>query len=354
MKKIVLLADANSSHTRKWIEILLEQGNHVRIFSFYPLTDSWLNERGVSQESYFSETKLSLVKKLRYPLAYFKAKKFLQQAPYDAVNAHYATSYGLLGALLRPKKLILNFWGTDILVFPKKSFLHKKLMQWIITQAHVLCAPSKIMKNEIEQYTTKNIALIPFGIDLNQYPLKPASTALKTKTSIRLGIVKSLEPIYCIDVAIEAVDWLHKNSAYRFELHIAGSGSLSESLQAINTTGKKFYGKIKQEDVPQFLHRMDLFLNPTQFESFGVSTLEAMACGVPVIAHDAGGASEIIINNSGVLYSPNKPEVLAQKIIELVEAPQQYNQLQENGRKHVENTYSLSIMQLKMAQLFKD
>lgn len=355
MKKVVLLADANSSHSRKWIAMLLELGIHVRIFSFYPAEDHWLKENNIEHEAFFSQSGVSLLKKLRYPLAYFKAKAFLGKTDFDFVNAHYASSYGLLAVLLKPKRLILNFWGTDVFVFPKKSWLHKNLIRWITSKANTLCASSVIMKEEIGQYTNQSVELVPFGIDLDEYPLKPELSIPKNNGVIFLGMVKSLEPVYRIDVAIDALKLLNEKSPIRFELHIAGAGSLEQEMKTKSTNSVFFYGKIKQNDVPVFLHRLDIFLNTTDFESFGVSTIEAMACGVPVVAHNSGGSAEIIEhNNNGLLYTPNKPDALAEKILQLVEDPKQYETLAKQARNHIEMFYSLKITKSKIAAIFGD
>ena len=332
--------------------MLLELNIQVRVFSFYPVFDNWFIEHGVEHQSFFSKPGVSKLKKLLYPLAYFKAKTFLRRNEYDVVNAHYASSYGLLAALLKPKKLMLNFWGTDIFVFPKKSLLHKKLIQWIMSKADILCASSRILYAEVRSYTKQDVVIVPFGIHLEKYSFKTKPNLIKKNDSIKLGLVKSLEPIYRIDVAIDALNLLNQKSPYHFELHIAGSGSQEVELKARKSEAVFFYGRIVQEDVPNFLNRLDVFLNVTDFESFGVSTIEAMACGVPVVAHDAGGSAEIIEHKvNGMLYSPNDPKVLADKILELVENPKQRDALALQARNDVENRYSLTVMKLKISSV---
>jgi L-malate glycosyltransferase len=343
MKKILLLADTNSNHTRKWILLLKSRGYHVALFSFYPPKDAWFEKNEIEYHSFYSNNKVSLIKKLRYPLAFFKAKKVLCGFQADLVNAHYATSYGLLGVLLKPKKLITNFWGSDVFVFPKKSFFHAKLLKYILSQSDIICSSSLVMTKEINLYTTKEIAYIPFGIDLLEYPRKTRELILSKEKTIILGIVKTLEPVYRIDVAIETVRLLNETTAYKFELHIAGSGSLESELKAIATDAVKFHGKIQQSEVPVFLHTLDLFLNTSDFESFGVSTIEAMACGVPVVAHNSGGSAEIITDSkTGFLYRPNAAEELAKQINYIVENGVILPEIANNAHQLVSEKYSLS------------
>jgi len=343
MKRTLLLADANSNHTRKWILLLKKQQHHVALFSFYPSKDAWFEKNEIECHSFYDHNKVSLIKKIRYPLAFFKAKKVLRGFQADLVNAHYATSYGLLGVLLKPNKLITNFWGSDVFVFPKKSFLHAKLLRFILSKSDLICSSSLVMSKEINLYTSKEIAYIPFGIDLNEYPRKSSAINISKEKSIILGTVKTLEPVYRIDVAIEAVRLLNQNDEYKFELHIAGSGSLESELKVLATDAVKFHGKIQQSEVPVFLHTLDLFLNTSDFESFGVSTIEAMACGIPVVAHNSGGSAEIITNRkTGFLYSPNASEELAKQINDIVENGVILPEIADNAHQLVSEKYSIN------------
>lgn len=342
MKKTLLLADANSSHTRKWILLLKNQQHQVALFSFYPPKDNWFENNEVEFYSFFTNNHISRFKKMLYPLAIFKAKKVLSTFQADLVNAHYASSYGLLGALLKPKKLITNFWGSDVFVFPKKSPLHKKLLRYILSKSDLICSSSLVMSKEINLYTDKEIVYIPFGIDLNEYPRKINPLNISKEKTLVLGIVKSLESVYRIDVAIEAVRLLNQTFDFKVELHIAGAGSLESELKARATNAVKFHGKIQQNEVYAFLHTLDLFLNTSDFESFGVSTIEAMACGIPVIAHNSGGSAEIIDNQkTGFLYSPNIPEELALKIYDIVNNSAALNEISNNAFILVSEKYSV-------------
>lgn len=341
MKKTLLLADANSNHTRKWILLLRKRNHRVMLFSFYPPKDKWFEENEIEFDSFYRDNKVSLAKKIRYPFAIFKANKVLNAFQADIVNAHYATSYGLLGVLLKPKRLITNFWGSDVFVFPKKSFFHNKLLRYILSKSDLVCSSSLVMSKEINHYTNKKIAYIPFGIDLNEYPRKSSPMSISKEKTIVLGIVKTLEPVYRIDLAIEAVRLLNQTSDYKFVLHIAGSGSLESELKAQATEAVVFHGKIKQSDVPSFMHTLDLFVNPSEFESFGVSTIEAMACGIPVIAHNSGGSAEIISNQkTGFLYQPNIIEELTKIISEIVENSTFLPDIADNAYQLVSEKYS--------------
>lgn len=83
--------------------------------------------------------------------------------------------------------------------------------------------------------------------------------------------------------------------------------------------------------------------------------IEAMASGLPVIASDVGGISESVINErTGFLIPPRNPEILAQKIIYLIENPNLRKKMREAGRKRVKEKYSLDKMIAKIENLLDE
>lgn len=354
MKKVLLLADCNSNHTRKWALLLRKNGNMVRIFSLYPIEDNWAKLNGIEIYHFFTRPyrKVSKISKLLYPFAVFRVNELLKTFAPEIVNAHYASSYGLIGALAKTKKFYVSFWGTDAFVFPKKSVLHRKLISLICKKSDLILSSSKTMSNEIKLYTQKSVETIPFGIDMNQFEPRHCDISA-TKKSFKIGILKSLEPIYRIDIAIEAIKTLNDTYPNKFELFICGAGSLENELKRLGDSHIHFLGKLNQEEVPSFLNSLDIFLNTTQFESFGVSTIEAMACGLPVIAHQSGGAEEIISHNmNGVLYQPNTSASIVKAIDELVKQPQKMMELGQNARKHIDTNYNLFEIQQQITAFF--
>lgn len=76
-----------------------------------------------------------------------------------------------------------------------------------------------------------------------------------------------------------------------------------------------------REDLPDLLPHATLLLVPSRRESFGLAAVEAMACGVPVIAADAGGVAEVVAGGAGTLVPVNDPAALAEAAIALVSDP---------------------------------
>lgn len=105
------------------------------------------------------------------------------------------------------------------------------------------------------------------------------------------------------------------------QLKVAGTGPLHHELEKLSLSlgirpMVQFLGSI--EDMVQFYRTINLLVVPSLSESFGMTILEAMACGVPVIASDVGGVSEIVIHEwNGLLVAGESPDALAQAILRL-------------------------------------
>jgi len=260
--KILLLADIASEHTQKWAIGLAENGVKIGIFSFNKSDSNWYEDHLNIQILFESLNKISgsaIREKIGYLNYLSPLKQKIKEFNPDIVHAHYATSYGLLGALSGFRPFIISVWGSDVYDFPEKSILHKQLMKWILKQATFICSTSHCMKNQTEKFFNKEIHVVPFGINVKKF--SNFSPPKLNEQNVNVGIIKSLEIKYGIDYLIKAFKIiLEKYPEKRLKLILVGDGSQRRQYEEICRNLKIddhvfFAGKVPNQEIVQFLRR---------------------------------------------------------------------------------------------------
>lgn len=101
----------------------------------------------------------------------------------------------------------------------------------------------------------------------------------------------------------------------------------------------KFVGRQPREKVRDYLQASDLYLSPTIYEAFGIAALEALACGVPVVANNHGGISEIVEHSRTGLVSQDDSG-LVQNLISLISDEEKREEMSRNARESVKNRFN--------------
>ena len=120
-----------------------------------------------------------------------------------------------------------------------------------------------------------------------------------------------------------------------------------------------FIGEIKSTDVVKYYAAADIFIIPSivvdgHTEGLGVATLEAMACGTPVIGSNVGGIPDVIKDGyNGFLVSERSSGELAIKIIELLSDKKLQSKFKQNGLKTVKETFTWDVVSNKFNEIFR-
>ncbi len=217
--KLLLLSDANSIHTRKWVTGLIGMDVRIAIFSLHAPEGDFYSQFSEKQLIY---TSASLVKRSTDlgKAAYLKAipavRRLVREFAPDLVHAHYATSYGLLGALSGFKPLIISVWGSDVFDFPEKSLLHRFVLKRILAASTRIASTSECMAKRVADLigNSRRIEITPFGVDLSRFSPNEVERGSE-KEYITIGTVKSMHPHYGIDTLIRAFAVCKKNLLIR-------------------------------------------------------------------------------------------------------------------------------------------
>ncbi|MDZ4664864.1 MAG: glycosyltransferase [Bacteroidota bacterium] len=307
--RILLLADVASGHTEKWALGLAQRGIEVGIFSLNKTEFPWMaNVPNIKVLFELKERHVAngLSSKFTYFTYIPKLKKIISNFKPDVVHAHYASSYGLLGALIKFHPFVLSAWGTDVMKFPQENFMNKKIMRFNLKCADAVCATSETINAYIQELYPRKVNVIPFGIDFNTF--KP-DLSLRSKDHFVIGAIKSLEKIYNIDVLIKAFVLVHSKYP-KTQLMIVGDGKEKDNLKRLVkqlnlNDSVEFTGKVPFKETVNYFNKLNCLVNVSQYESFGVSVIEAMACMVPVVVSDTGGLKDIVSNGeTGTCVEP--------------------------------------------------
>ncbi len=335
--KILILASGKSFHATRWANSLAARGLDIIFVTSHKLIRP-LNEN-------INFVQLSTRGSLGYILDVYKLKKIINELKPDILHIHYATGYGLMGKLTCFHRRIVSIYGSDIYNFPNKSFLHKKILEFNLSKATAILSTSNNMADKyIEIYKNKERPLItPFGVDLNIFKQLNHNNE---SSIINIGIVKKLEYIYGIDILLKAFHLLcHMNINKEVKLHIVGFGSMDNELKQLAKRLKIddkviFYGLIQNDKLPEFLTKLDIFVVPSRFESFGVAAVEAQACGLPVIVSNVGGLPEVVENNvTGLVVENENIELFAESMKTLIQDEKLRKQFSKNAIDRVKKYY---------------
>ncbi|MDO8231935.1 MAG: glycosyltransferase family 4 protein [bacterium] len=164
-----------------------------------------------------------------------------------------------------------------------------------------------------------------------------------------------------IDVVIRALALLPKNTRFV----ILGSGLDRVALEAL--AGKleviervHFLGDVPNSQTPQYLHASDIFVRPSRTEGMGISFIEAMAAGLPVIATQAGGIADFLFDakrnpekeSTGWAVDAESPEQVAVAVKEILANPEQVVRVTTVAKKLVSEQYDWNLIAQNMAAIF--
>ena len=238
--KILFLSAANSIHTVKWVNALVEKGHEVVLVS---------NKGHEPKEDALDNRIQFYCLKYSGNLGYFLNAKELsilvKKIKPTVINVHYASGYGTLARIAKLPPYLLSVWGSDVYDFPYESKIKNRILKKNIKNADMLASTSKCMAQQLRKVMSDSsleIAITPFGVDLELF--NPSLYAKSKNNEFIVGTVKALESKYGIFELIQAFEKLNdeikKNEQFHktLKLEIYGDGSQKEEIQSyINQKG---------------------------------------------------------------------------------------------------------------------
>ena len=289
----------------------------------------------------------------------------------DLLHVHYAvphaTSAYLAKQILRARapKILTTLHGTDItLVGHDRSYL--PITRFSIEQSDEVTAPSQFLKEATFQKLgispDRSLLVIPNFVDIDEFkpltgdtPCAPRPRLSECSTNDKVLIhVSNFRPVKQVDQVVKVFDLVQKQIPCH--LILVGDGPERSSIeQLVKELGLRkkvcFFGK--QDSVAEILQRSHVFLLPSKNESFGLAALEAMSCGIPVVASRVEGIPEVVIDGEvGFLATPDDVEEMAKHTLTLLKDDALYSRMSKQARKLAVEKYSKEALATQFENLY--
>lgn len=367
--KVLIVSDATSVHTQRWVEALKGKGLDIVLYSIVPYSGDFYAQLGVrcycfDLFNYKREKKGLLYPVRRHLQAVKDLKRVLELEKPQLLHSHYVTSYSLIAALGGFHPHIESVWGSDVYLYPKKSPLHAAMVKFTLGKADKILSTSHVMAKETSKYTRKEMEITPFGVDTSHFrkleveELQAENTPHKRKFTV--GSVKTLQNKYGNEYIIRAFAIVAANNPdIECSLELVGKGPDRETLESLSAAlgiAEKvhFRGFVPNNKLPQEFAKYDVACYMSNSESFGVSALEAMACECPVVASDADGFTEVIEDGvSGIIVPRRNPEAAAAALQKFIDNPQMKEKMGKAARERVCKLYEWDTNVNQMVEIYR-
>ena len=240
--------------------------------------------------------------------SYLAILKLLASAKPDLIHCHYSYPAGVIAWLIK-KKTGIPYIITEHsrMKLTYRSLFHKFFAKIALRNASLVIAVSNSLKKELTAEKISGVQVIPNVIKTEKF--KPAIINSGIFTIGFLGSLNSNNK--GLDVLLSACSELQ----FSFKLKVGGAGSLLDyykDLTAKFSLSEKvvFLGDVDPRKINNFYSDLNLFVLPSRYETFGIVLVEALACGIPVVATRCGGPEDIINDLTGLLTEIGDPEGL--------------------------------------------
>ncbi len=297
-----------------------------------------------------------------------QARQLLQQGGFDAVECWQPLPLGLTAWLLKLiYRLPVIIWshGSDLLRVQRIPG-GRAVLRWTLSQADWLIANSMATQVQMERLgqNPARIRVIHPPIEYERFHPNVDPTPIRVRHAIggapTILTVARLVEKKGIDMVLRALpSILHAVPEARYL--IVGDGPLRLQLQALAgelgvASHVVFVGAVEHNsaDLPRYYYACDVYVMPSrslpghgEVESFGISYLEAGACGKPVVAGRGGGVEEAVEDGvTGLLVAPLDVDEIAEAIVKVLMDEELARRLGENGRKRAAKQPDWNLLKL--------
>lgn len=244
------------------------------------------------------------------------------QSPPDLVHAHFVRPAGVAAAGLAERwrrPVILTEHSGPFSVQLRTPAIRRETTLTLRRMTRVLAVSPALRADMVRAVPDCDPLVLGNVLDDSFFcpasPPAPGTTAAPDVSAPRFTFIGGLLPVKALDVLLDATALLASRMPTPWSIDIAGEGPLrpvlETQIQLRNLGGRvRLVGALGREEVRALLRGSTALVLPSHSETFGVVLIEAMGCGVPVIATNCGGPSYVVGPRAGVLIPPGDADAL--------------------------------------------
>lgn len=304
------------------------------------------------------------IKKINIPkLRYFYKErqiqkllhKYIKENPPDIIHVHFSSYYSWIISSICYKQSI------PYIITEHASFFEERInhiyfgprMKKALLNANHIITVSPYLKNIIKRYIPKRISIIPNVINTDKFSIQNQNS-IEGKTPKMISIGKlDMNDKKGYELLLNSLNKLQM-AGERFQCEIIGNGPYKEYLEEMIERYKlynvKLIGDVENDLLPLKFAEADFFVSSSKLETFGVVIIEAMSCGLPIVATRSGGPEGYISEEIGILAEQNV-DSLSEKLSIMIHKFNSYDPLLI--REKVVNNFSENIYLEKKQKIIK-
>jgi len=326
--RVLVLADSRSFHTERYVAELCRQGCETRVAS---LEHGTIDHYALARRGPF--------RTLHYSLAAAEVRRLVDEFRPHVVNPHFASGYGFLAARARRKNwppILLNLWGSDILIVPRKTYLHRLKTRLALEAAACVVGDSEYLLSEASRIgSIRQPQVIVWGPERRFFGLRREGAH---SGPLRIIVPRPHEEVYNNLFILRALAPLIESGAV--VVTFPAFGGLVDRFRSAATSliergGLKLYEKQSRDDYMVLLAGHDVYLSAALSDSSPASLLEAMGLGLIPVVGDIPGVREWVNETSGFRFDLTRESDLRETVLRVKDSRDDLASMRQGNQERV-------------------
>lgn len=270
----------------------------------------------------------------------------------DIIHVHCGLYGGIVAKLIKDKYSIpyVITEHSSIVMNHLLDDYHKKLLKVAYNNSNKLISVGGKLKEAMKIYTNKEIVVIPNIVDTSVFRYEANQKDLKFKF-VSVSMLKSDKNI---ELLLRAFENAFKNCE-QIGLMVIGDGperykleKLAEELDIKKQV--EFLGAVERRNLPKYLQRASAFALPSNYETFGVAYIEALACGLPIITTKCGGPEDFYEEKLGYIIPKGDMQALSIAMSDMVINYDRFKK--DEISKYIKEKFSKKVIIKKIREVY--